>query len=203
VVAVKTGMLATAAIIEVVARRAAAGELPNLVVDPVMVASSGDRLLDEDAELAYLALLFPHAAIVTPNLREAALLVGRELHDVADMAAAAGELAATGARSVLVKGGHLTGAAVDVFFDGSEIHELRTDRIDTPNVHGTGCTLSAAIAARLARGDTVADAVRSAKTYITSAIAGAATWRLGAGHGPVDHFHWHFNGEAAPNDPAR
>jgi hydroxymethylpyrimidine/phosphomethylpyrimidine kinase len=190
VAAVKTGMLATAATIEIVARRAAAGDLPNLVVDPVMVASSGDRLLDQDAELAYLERLFPHAVIVTPNLREASILVGRPLSDVDDMAKAARQLAASGARAVLVKGGHLTGDAVDVFFDGVDIHELRSPRIDTPNVHGTGCTMAATIAARLARGDTIADAVRAAKAYVTSAIAGAASWRLGAGHGPLDHFGW-------------
>jgi hydroxymethylpyrimidine/phosphomethylpyrimidine kinase len=190
VVAVKTGMLATGAIIDVVARRAAAGELPNLVVDPVMVASSGDRLLDSDAERAYLERLFPYAVIVTPNLREASLLVGRRLSDVDDMAAAARDLAATGARSVIVKGGHLTGDAVDVFFDGQHVHELASHRIDSANVHGTGCTMAATIAARLARGDSVADAVRAAKAYITAAIAGAADWRLGAGHGPVDHFGW-------------
>jgi hydroxymethylpyrimidine/phosphomethylpyrimidine kinase len=190
VVAVKTGMLATAAIIEVVARRAAAGDLPNLVVDPVMVASSGDRLLDPDAESAYLERLFPHAALITPNLREASLLVGRDIADVDDMAKAAGELAATGAGAVLIKGGHLGGEAIDVFFDGEQVHYLRAARIDTVNVHGTGCSTAATIAARLARGDTMAEAVTAAKAYITSAIAGAAGWRLGAGHGPVDHFGW-------------
>jgi hydroxymethylpyrimidine/phosphomethylpyrimidine kinase len=190
VAAVKTGMLATGAIIEVVARRAAAGDLPNLVVDPVMVASSGDRLLDQDAELAYLERLFPHAVLVTPNLREASLLVGRQLSDLDDMAKAARQLADTGPRAVLVKGGHLAGDAVDVFFDGEQVHELRSARIDTTNVHGTGCTTAATIAARLAHGDTVADAVRAAKIYVTSAIAGAASWRLGAGHGPLDHFGW-------------
>lgn len=190
VAAVKTGMLATEAIIEIVARRAAAGDLPNLVVDPVMVASSGDRLLDEGAELAYLERLFPYAVIVTPNLREASLLVGRELSDLADMAEAARELATTGACAVLVKGGHLAGDAVDVFFDGEQVHELASRRVVTANVHGTGCTTAAAIAARLARGDTLGAAVRAAKIYITSAIAGAATWQLGSGHGPVDHFGW-------------
>ena len=190
VAAVKTGMLATAAIIDVVARRAAAGDLPNLVVDPVMVASGGARLLDEGTEQAYLERLFPHAVLITPNLREASILVGRHLHDLDDMAKAAVELAATGARSVLIKGGHLTGDAVDVFFDGGQVHELASRRVVTANVHGTGCTMAATIAAHLARGDTVAGAVRAAKDYITSAIAGGASWRLGAGHGPVDHFGW-------------
>lgn len=190
VAAVKTGMLATAEIIDLVARRAAAGELPQLVVDPVMVASSGDRLLEKEAEMAYLERLFPHALVITPNLREASLLVGRELTGVDDMAKAAAQLSETGARYVLVKGGHLTGDAVDVFFDGVDIHELRSPRVDTPNVHGTGCSTAAAIAAYLARGESVLDAVRAAKAYITAAIEGAATWRLGAGHGPIDHFGW-------------
>jgi hydroxymethylpyrimidine/phosphomethylpyrimidine kinase len=190
VAAVKTGMLATAEIVRLVARHAAAGDLPKLVVDPVMVASSGDRLLDIDAEAAYLEALFPHALIVTPNLREASLLVGRELSDVDDMAKAAIELAATGARHVLVKGGHLTGDAVDVLFDGNEVHPLRSPRIETVNVHGTGCTTAAAIAARLAWGDTIVEAVRKAKDFTWKAIAGAADWHLGAGHGPIDHFGW-------------
>jgi hydroxymethylpyrimidine/phosphomethylpyrimidine kinase len=190
VAAVKTGMLATAEIVALVARRAANGDLPMLVVDPVMVASSGDRLLDIDAEAAYIEALFPHALIITPNLREASLLVGRELRDADDMARAAVQLAATGARHVLVKGGHLSGDAVDVFFDGEEVHRLRSPRIDTVNVHGTGCTTAAAIAARLAWGDSVVEAVKVAKDYTWRAIAGAAKWRLGAGHGPIDHFGW-------------
>jgi hydroxymethylpyrimidine/phosphomethylpyrimidine kinase len=190
VAAVKTGMLATVAIIDVVAKRAAAGDLPNLVVDPVMVASSGDRLLDEDAEHAYLDRLFPHAVVITPNLREASLLVARSLSDVDDMRKAAVELAGTGAKHVLIKGGHLTGDAVDVFYDGRDLHELQAPRTETANVHGTGCSTAATIAARLARGDSVTEAVRAAKTYITKAIAGAAGWQLGAGHGPVDHFGW-------------
>jgi hydroxymethylpyrimidine/phosphomethylpyrimidine kinase len=190
VAAVKTGMLATRAIIGVVAARAAAGDLPNLVVDPVMVASSGDRLLDEDAETAYLEELFPHAVIITPNLWEAGLLVGRRLTTVDDMRAAARTLRATGARYVLVKGGHLAGDAVDVLDDGVTVVELRGHRVTSPNVHGTGCSLSAAIAAHLAGGATLVDAVHLAKEYVAAAIAGAAGWRLGAGHGPIDHFGW-------------
>jgi hydroxymethylpyrimidine/phosphomethylpyrimidine kinase len=190
VAAVKTGMLATAEIIALVARRAGAGDLPRLVVDPVMVASSGDRLLAEEAEMAYLQRLFPHALVVTPNLREASLLVGRELTTIDDMAKAAAQLSETGARYVLVKGGHLVGDAVDVLFDGVDIHILTSPRIDTVNVHGTGCTTAAAIAAFLARGSTVIDAVRAAKAFTTAAIEGAAGWRLGAGHGPIDHFGW-------------
>jgi hydroxymethylpyrimidine/phosphomethylpyrimidine kinase len=134
--------------------------------------------------------LFPHALVVTPNLWEASLLVGRELTGVDDMAKAAAQLAETGARYVLVKGGHLTGDAVDVLFDGAVAHLLSAPRIDSPNVHGTGCSTAAAIAAFLARGETVIDAVRSAKAFVTAAIEGAAGWRLGAGHGPIDHFGW-------------
>ena len=188
--AVKTGMLATAEIVELVAKRAEAGDLPNLVVDPVMVASSGARLLDADAELSYLTRLFPHALVVTPNLWEASLLVGRPLTTPDDMAAAAVELGRSGARYVLIKGGHLRGDAVDVLFDGEEVHRLSLARIDTANVHGTGCTTAATIAARLAQGDQVPAAVAAAKAYVASAIAGAVDWRLGAGHGPVDHFGW-------------
>jgi hydroxymethylpyrimidine/phosphomethylpyrimidine kinase len=190
VAAVKTGMLATAEIVELVAKRAEAGDLPNLVVDPVMVAASGARLLDRDAELMYLSRLFPHALVVTPNLWEASLLVGRPLTTVDQMAAAAVELAATGARHVLIKGGHLPGDAVDVLFDGEDVHRLQLPRIDTVNVHGTGCTTAATIAARLAHGDAVLAAVSAAKAYVARAIAGGAGWRLGAGHGPVDHFGW-------------
>jgi hydroxymethylpyrimidine/phosphomethylpyrimidine kinase len=190
VAAVKTGMLATTEIVEVVARRAALGDLPNLVVDPVMVASSGHRLLDMDAEAAYIELLLPYALCTTPNLREASLLVHRELRDLSDMARAAAELGTTGARFVLVKGGHWSGDAIDVLFDGEATHELREVHVDTVNVHGAGCSTAAAIAARLARGDTALDAVRAAKRYVTAAIASGAGWRLGAGHGPIDHFGW-------------
>jgi hydroxymethylpyrimidine/phosphomethylpyrimidine kinase len=191
--AVKTGMLGRLEVIELVARRAANGDLPNLVVDPVMVASSGDRLLDADAESAYVELLFPHALIVTPNLREAAVLVNRALDDVHSMTLAAEQLVQTGAKFALVKGGHLHGDAVDVLADAHSTEELTSRRIDTPNVHGTGCSTAAAIAARLARGDSVPDAVRAAKAYITEAIAGAADWHLGGGHGPIDHFGWKGN----------
>jgi hydroxymethylpyrimidine/phosphomethylpyrimidine kinase len=190
VAAVKTGMLATAAIVEAVGRRARAGELPNLVVDPVMVASSGDRLLDEDAVDAYRRELFPAALLITPNLREAGLLVGRTLTGTDDMEWAARQLAETGPAYVLVKGGHLTGDPVDILYDGRSCSELRAPRVETANVHGTGCTLAATVAARLALGGDVPTAVRGAKEYVTRAIKGSAGWHLGAGHGPLDHFGW-------------
>ncbi len=190
--AVKTGMLASAAIIEVVAKRAQVGDLPNLVVDPVMVAASGDRLLDPHAEQAYLELLFPYAQVITPNLREASVLVGRQLSTVEDMAQAARQLGKTGSLYVVVKGGHLPSAeeAVDVMWDGAELTELRAPRVDTPNVHGTGCTFASAIAAGLAQGMDPPAAIRRAKQFITEALRGGADWKLGAGRGPVDHFGW-------------
>ena len=192
VAAVKTGMLATAAMVETAARRAAAGVLPNLVVDPVMVAASGDRLLDENAERAYVDHLFPHARVITPNLAEAACLVGHPIQSLADMRAAATELVATGAGCVVVKGGHMIdgeGAeeSIDVMVCGGDITELRAPRVDTRNVHGTGCTFSAAIAALLARGHGDAESVTMAKSFVTAAITAGAAWRIGRGSGPVGH----------------
>jgi len=185
VAAVKTGMLATRPIVEAVAEAIARWRLPHLVVDPVMVAKSGDRLLDSAAEAAYRDRLFPLAEVVTPNLAEAEALLGRPVRSVEAMAQAARDLRALGPRSVLVKGGHLEGDPVDVFFDGQRTEELRAPRIATRNTHGTGCTLSAAIAARLALGAAAREAVRDAKAYLTEALRGAYT--LGRGAGPVDH----------------
>ena len=202
-VAVKTGMLATAATVRAVAARAASGELPQLVVDPVMVATTGHRLLDPEAERAYVELLFPHALVVTPNLREASVLVGRELTTVEDMVSAVGELAATGARHVVVKGGHLPGGvAADVMFDGGRTTVLSGPRITTANVHGTGCTLSAAIVAQLARGLGPVQAVERAKDFVARALRGAAGWNLGTGQGPVDALGWGAAGGSAQEDAA-
>jgi hydroxymethylpyrimidine/phosphomethylpyrimidine kinase len=189
--AVKTGMLATAEIVQVVAERAASGRLPNLVVDPVMVASSGDRLLDDDALKAYLDLLFPLALVVTPNLREASLLLRRPIETVADMERAARGLHRTGASYVVIKGGHLQAEqATDVVFDGDAFTVLEAPWVETANVHGTGCTFAAATAAHLARGRTVLDALHEAKRYVHTALSGAADWSIGEGHGPLDHFGW-------------
>jgi hydroxymethylpyrimidine/phosphomethylpyrimidine kinase len=189
--AVKTGMLATAATIATVAARASRGDLGKLVVDPVMVASTGRRLLDPDAERAYVERLFPHALVATPNLREASALVGRELRTVDDMISAARQLTETGARYVVVKGGHLPGrSAVDVVCDGAAATILSVPRIETANVHGTGCTLSAAIAAHLALGRTPTDAIELAKSFLTRALQGGAGWTLGSGQGPVDALGW-------------
>lgn len=185
VAAAKTGMLATEAIIRAVAE--AAGRLPlgPLVVDPVMVAKSGDRLLDDGAQRAYVEALFPRAALITPNLYEAEALLGRPVPDEAAMRRAARDLVALGARAVLLKGGRLDGPALDVFFDGARLVDLPAERIDTRNTQGTGCTLSAAIAARLALGDDLLEAVTGAKAWLTVALRGA--YSVGRGRGPVDH----------------
>jgi hydroxymethylpyrimidine/phosphomethylpyrimidine kinase len=187
VVATKTGMLANAAIITAVAEAAGRLALGPIVVDPVMVAKSGDRLLDTAAERAYVERLFPRATLITPNLHEAEALLGRSVRDVPAMRAAARDLAALGARAVLVKGGALAEDAVDVFFDGDRLVEITGPRIDTKNVHGTGCTLSAAICARLALGDELLDAVQGAKAYLVEALRRSYT--VGHGRGPVDHLH--------------
>lgn len=194
VAAVKTGMLATAEIIEAVATLAEAGRLPNLVVDPVMVTSTGDPLLDPDAEGAYLRRLFPHCRVVTPNLHEAQVLVGGLIETLDDARDAARELHRTGCDVVVIKGGHPTGdaldEAVDLWYDGHQIHELRGPRLPFGNNHGTGCTFASSIAARLGHGDDVAQALRAAKDYVARAMTGASRWRLGSGHGPLDHLCW-------------
>jgi hydroxymethylpyrimidine/phosphomethylpyrimidine kinase len=185
VAAVKTGMLATPETVALVASYAP--RLPGLVVDPVLVASSGDRLFTEDAEKAYLDLLFPHAAVVTPNLREASVLLGRDVLDVDDAVEAAAELARYGPRCVVVKGGHLRGSkdAVDVVWHAGKTELLTMPWIDTANNHGTGCTFAAATAARLALGQPLAEALRGAKDYVHQALSRSAGWSLGAGHGPL------------------
>jgi hydroxymethylpyrimidine/phosphomethylpyrimidine kinase len=183
----KTGMLANRGIIEAVAAVASAWNVPYLVVDPVMVAKGGDRLLDRDAEQAYVERLLPLATVLTPNLSETEALLLRPVRTLDDMKAAARELHRRGVRAVVVKGGHLPGDAIDVFFDGTRIEELRAPRVDTANTHGTGCTFASAIAARLGLGDELLEAVRGAKAYLTEAIR--RSYSVGHGHGPVDHLH--------------
>lgn len=185
--AVKTGMLATAPLVETVAQAIREHGLGNYVLDPVMVATSGARLLDRDAESAIVDVLLPLCTLVTPNLDEAALLAGREVRNEADMRAVAETLVANGAGAALIKGGHLEGAeVVDVLFDGESFHEWRRQKIETRHTHGTGCTLSAAIAAGLARGKTLVDAIEDALDYVHRALATAPG--LGSGHGPLNHF---------------
>lgn len=185
--ALKTGMLATAELIETVAEAIAAHRLRACVMDPVMVAASGHRLLEPHAEATLARRLLPLSALVTPNLQEAALLTGTEVDSLAAMKAAARHLVRMGAGAALVKGGHLrSGEAADVFWDGSEEQVWRRPRIATRHVHGTGCTLSAAVAAGLARGTPLPEAVDAAIDFVARAIASAPG--LGAGGGPINHF---------------
>lgn len=189
--AVKTGMLASSATVDAVARWAAAGRLANLVVDPVLTASTGRPLLDDEAGRAYLERLLPHALMVTPNIGEASLLTGLAITDVPSMERAARALAESGVGVVVVKGGHLPGAgAPDVVVFEGRSSVLEAPRVDTRNDHGTGCTLSAAAAAGLARGLDPLEALCEAKRFVTEALRGAARWRLGVGRGPLDHMGW-------------
>jgi hydroxymethylpyrimidine/phosphomethylpyrimidine kinase len=188
VAAVKTGMLATEAVVRAVGEAAAAGRLPDLVVDPVLVSSTGARLLDEGAERAYLEVLFPHALVVTPNRREVAALLGRPVTSVGDARDAAKELAQLGPGWVVVKGGHAEESdAVDVVVETQTgaVTELRRPRVPTRNDHGTGCTFAAATAACLARGAPVPEAIETAKGFVHAGLVASSGWRLGGGHGPV------------------
>lgn len=191
VTAVKIGMLSQARIIESVAAGLDQAEAPNVVLDPVMVATSGDRLLSIDAVEALRDILMPRALLVTPNLHEAAVLTGEALASNEDEMRAQGEaLLAKGAQAVLVKGGHGNGReSVDLLVEPVGVTRFTAARIETRNTHGTGCTLSAAIAAGLARGLDLHDAVGRAKTYLTAALAAADRLRIGQGAGPVHHFH--------------
>lgn len=185
--AAKTGMLGTAAVIRGVAKLAARYPHIPFVIDPVMVATSGDPLLAADAERALRRHLLPRAHVVTPNLPETARLLGRPVRTLAEMHEAAQELVSLGANAALVKGGHSEGDPVDVLCCKGGILELSLPRLHTTSTHGTGCTLSAAIAAYLARGRNLDDAVREAHAYVHEAIRQAPG--LGRGHGPVHHLH--------------
>lgn len=196
--AVKTGMLSSAAIISAVAAELKSMKIDKLVVDPVMVAKSGDRLLRSDAVDALISELFPLALVVTPNLHEASALIGMDVHSPADMREAARRIKSFGPRCVVVKGGHLEGAPMDLLFDGENFTEFTNIRYDTPHTHGTGCTFASAIAAGLARGLEVKKAVELAKEYITGAIEEGLP--IGKGRGPVHHFYnlyrlagWHYH----------
>ena len=189
--AVKIGMLSQVPVIEAVADGLKRHDQGTVVLDPVMVAKSGDALLARDAVDALTTCLLPAALLVTPNLPEAGVLLGEEAPtDEAGMRDAARSLHALGARNVLVKGGHLSGEAnVDLLFDGSTFERFENARIHTANTHGTGCTLSSAIAAGLARGRTLSEAVKAAVAYVHRAIECADELEVGTGHGPVHHFH--------------
>jgi hydroxymethylpyrimidine/phosphomethylpyrimidine kinase len=185
--ALKTGMLANAAIIEMVAAKIHQYALENLVVDPVMVAKSGDLLLRKDAIEALRSRLIPLAKVVTPNLPEAEELTGMKLTRAKEIEEAARRIIAMGAKTVVIKGGHRKGPAIDLFFNGRRIRQLRSPRIRTRHTHGTGCTFSAAIAGYLAKGEKIEEAVVLAKKYVTRAIRHG--FAVGSGHSPVHHFH--------------
>lgn len=185
--AVKTGMLATAELVSLVARGIARHGFPNYVLDPVMVATSGDRLLHPDAERSMAEALVPLAAVVTPNLEEARILVEDQIVTVEDMEAAGRDLVRMGARAALIKGGHLPGeVVVDVLVWEQGIHRYRHPKIATTSTHGTGCTLSSAITAGLAQGRGLERAVGDALAFVHQAMATAPG--LGGGNGPLNHF---------------
>lgn len=184
--AAKCGMLSTAPIIEAVAATLADDPVEKLVVDPVMVAKSGDALLQPDARQALIERVLPLALVVTPNLPEAESLAGIPVASRSDMEEAARRIHRLGPRYVLVKGGHLKGDAIDLLWNGKAFTAFRAPRIDSGNTHGTGCTLSAAIAAGLARGQAIGDAIRDAKAYVTRAIREG--FAAGRGVGQLRHF---------------
>ncbi len=185
--ATKTGMLASAALVVAVAGKIRELGLRPLVVDPVMVAKSGDRLLSEDATEAVRTLLVPLATVLTPNLPEAEALLGHPLPTWDDVREGAKELVAMGAQAVVMKGGHREGPAIDLLYDGQEFREYTAVRVVTSSTHGTGCTFSAAIAAGLAKGEPLRGAVAMAKAYVTKALQSA--YPIGHGHGPLHHFY--------------
>ena len=187
--AVKIGMLGNAGVIEVVAEALEGLDVP-LVLDPVMVAKGGDRLLEPSAVAALRALLVPRASVITPNLPEAADLLGEtEVTDIGDMRAQGARLLALGPKAVLMKGGHLDGGdAIDLLLTEDGETQLSAARVATRNTHGTGCTLSSALATQIGHGLALPEAAQRAKAYISSAIAAADTLDVGQGHGPVHHF---------------
>jgi hydroxymethylpyrimidine/phosphomethylpyrimidine kinase len=185
--AVKTGMLSNSAIIKVVAEKVREYRLTNLVVDPVMVAKSGDVLLRADAIEAIKSRLIPLATVVTPNIPEAEQLTGVHGTRLIDLREAARRIVGMGARSVVIKGGHRKGPATDLFYDGKKFRAFTAARVATRNTHGTGCTFSAAITANLAKGEKLDAAVAHAKIYMTRAIR--KSFAVGAGHSPVHHFY--------------
>lgn len=198
VAAVKTGMLGDADVVEAVAELARQGLLAHLVVDPVLVSSTQHSLMRDGGVRAYREALFPLATVVTPNLREAALLCGIDVRDISspdDMLALGRELLALGPRYVLVKGGHFAASGVDapvpdVLLSADDVTVFESPRVATDNDHGTGCSLSAALCAGLGLGRSVTDATRDAKSFVLAALQGAAGWHLGKGRGPLDHLGW-------------
>jgi hydroxymethylpyrimidine/phosphomethylpyrimidine kinase len=184
---VKTGMLSSSDIIECVCEALEVHGVQRLVVDPVMIAKSGDALLREDAIGSLRTRLLPLAMVVTPNIPEAEVLTETTIVSDADVRRAAEAIVGMGARSVVVKGGHREGPATDLFYDGKEFKEFTAPRFNTVNTHGTGCTFASAVAAGLARGMVVTNAVALAKDYVTEGIR--HSFSIGQGHGPLNHFY--------------
>ena len=185
--AVKIGMVSSIELIREVARALRAVNPPVVVLDPVMISKSGYRLLNHDAQDELVQSLFPLADVITPNIYEAETLAGDKIRNVHEMKSAAVKLLRLGAKTVVVKGGHLGEyRATDILYDGTEFKQFQSRRIDTKNTHGTGCTFSSAIAANLALGKTFFEAVALAKTYVTGAIEHSLS--IGQGHGPTHHF---------------
>ena len=182
--AIKTGMLVNAEIVEVVAKKMKQYQVEKVVIDPVMVAKSGDSLLRKDAQEALIKRLIPLSMVVTPNLMEASVLTGLKVRSIEEMKKAAHRIYQLGSKHVVVKGGHLKGKAIDLLYDGEKYEEIEGPRIETKNTHGTGCTFASAIATFLARGDTVSEAVKKAKIFITMAIQSSLA--LGKGAGPTN-----------------
>ena len=185
--AVKTGMLSSSAIVATVADSVRRHSITNLVVDPVMVAKSGDRLLREEAIATICNELIPLAKVVTPNIPEAEDLTGQTIGSDDDARRAAEAIINMGAKSVVIKGGHREGPPTDILYDGEEFAEFTAERIPSTSTHGTGCTFASAVAAGLAHGLETAAAVQQAKEYVTAAIR--AAYPIGNGHGPLHHFH--------------
>lgn len=182
---VKIGMVSDADIIKVIAEKLIEYKAKNIVVDPVMVSTSGSRLLSEDAQIALETLLLPLSVVITPNISETEVLSGFEIKNEEDMIKAAEFIHDKTGSSVLVKGGHIGEDATDILFENGHIHRFTADRVDNPNTHGTGCTLSAAIACNLADGKSLFDSISASKEYLTGALK--AGLDIGKGRGPLDH----------------
>jgi hydroxymethylpyrimidine/phosphomethylpyrimidine kinase len=185
--AVKIGMVSSIRLVETISNSLKKVRLPPVVLDPVMISKSGYQLLNQDAQDALIKNLFPLAEVVTPNIYEAEVLIGKKIKDLDEMKDAAQGVLSLGAKKVVVKGGHLGGdLSTDILYDGKKYLSLESTRHDTKNTHGTGCTFSSAIAANLALGKDFFDAVTLAKTYIAGAIEHSLS--IGKGHGPTHHF---------------
>ncbi len=189
--ATKVGMLGSFENVALVARMIDEGTIEKVVVDPVMVATSGDRLMNLGVDKSYIELILPRTFILTPNLTEAQTLLRAEISSVEQLTEAAFALCSMGPKYVLLKGGHLdSNESIDILCDGKSAHQLKSRKISTENTHGTGCTLSSAVAASLAKGQDVLTAVKNAKIYVTRSIEGGSHWAIGKGNGPLDHFGW-------------